>query len=615
MNRRIYEIIFMLVITSQVYSQWEKDSLLVIWNDNEVTAKNRAVACHDLIRDYYLLSRLDSAYIMVNKLLDFTNHHNLDSDKANALLLAGLIDSSSNNNELALNNYLNALNMFKSQSDVLGEIGVLNNIGLLFNKDFRFHEALKYLKRSLELSQLIKDSHSEITCLSNIGFVYNNIFKTDSSLIYLNKALDLAKITNSPKEFIIEEIGNNYVKRKDYKTALAYYNEALKLSRENHNIKRETSTLFRISTHYIFQNDYINAIKYGKESLEKARYLGDVKFINASLLNLYEASKETGDFYNSLYYLEESFSEAKELKEVTSNRQLQEFEIQQLRLKDSLINESNKFKENLRYQKEKTNLTLAWGGSLSAVSIFAFLIFRNTKRKQRKAERERQQQIEEKEKILKDLELSTIDAMIQGQEKERQRLAEDLHDSVGVTLTAAKMQFEYLIKHQTDTKASEELIKKTSTLLENAYVEVRSMAHLKNSGVMAKDGLLPAVEKLSANASGLNGLHFDVNSHGLDQRLENAVEIAVFRIIQELTTNVIKHANATQATIHLINHDDSLNIMVEDNGKGFNPSQINKTNSGMGISSIDKRVAHLGGTMTIESENNKGTTVIIDLPL
>ena len=97
--------------------------------------------------------------------------------------------------------------------------------------------------------------------------------------------------------------------------------------------------------------------------------------------------------------------------------------------------------------------------------------------------------------------------------------------------------------------------------------------------------------------------------------MENSLELTIFRIIQELVANIIKHAEATEAMIHLTNHKDSLNIMVEDNGKGFNPNQITTKNKGMGISSIDKRVEHLEGTMTIESETNKGTTIIIDIPI
>ena len=133
--------------------------------------------------------------------------------------------------------------------------------------------------------------------------------------------------------------------------------------------------------------------------------------------------------------------------------------------------------------------------------------------------------------------------------------------------------------------------------------------------MIAKQGLLKAIKNMADNISASNKISINVIDHGLEDRLENSLELTIFRIIQELVTNIIKHAEATETMIHLTNHKDALNIMVEDNGKGFNPSQITTKNKGMGINSIDKRIEHLEGTMTIESEMNKGTTIIIDIPL
>jgi signal transduction histidine kinase len=200
--------------------------------------------------------------------------------------------------------------------------------------------------------------------------------------------------------------------------------------------------------------------------------------------------------------------------------------------------------------------------------------------------------------------------MIEGQEKERQRIANDLHDDLGSLIANVKLHFNAL-----QVKENPGLFDKTNLLIEEAYQKVRTVAHAKNSGVIAKQGLLIAVQNMADKISTANKIQIEVIDHGLEERLENNLELSIFRMIQELTTNVIKHAHATEATLHLTHHEDSLNIMVEDNGVGFNPSQVTKTNAGMGISSIDKRVSHLGGSMTIESEPNKGTTVIIDIPI
>jgi two-component system sensor histidine kinase DegS len=100
----------------------------------------------------------------------------------------------------------------------------------------------------------------------------------------------------------------------------------------------------------------------------------------------------------------------------------------------------------------------------------------------------------------------------------------------------------------------------------------------------------------------------------MNSRLENSLEITIFRIIQELVTNIIKHANANMVSIHLTQHEDCINLMVEDNGIGFEISQI-KPSMGMGLYSIQKKIENLGGQVTIESIAQKGTTVIIDVPL
>jgi signal transduction histidine kinase len=191
-----------------------------------------------------------------------------------------------------------------------------------------------------------------------------------------------------------------------------------------------------------------------------AKKISKTKGLDGAYYLLFEAYRGKKDFDSTMKYHALRKLQRTTLDDIKSVRSLEKIKVDNTRTKDSLVSTNMALKSEMAYQKEKSNLTLAWGGSLSALSILALIVYRNTKRKQRKAEKERQQQIEEKEKILKDLELSTINAMIEGQEKERQRLALDLHDSIGATLSAAKLQFDFLIKNQNDAKYSEELIKK-----------------------------------------------------------------------------------------------------------------------------------------------------------
>ncbi len=269
---------------------------------------------------------------------------------------------------------------------------------------------------------------------------------------------------------------------------------------------------------------------------------------------------------------------------------------------------------NLRLRENRTWLisALVGVGFLFLASYFAYA---NQLSKNRMQEKEKEVQAMKLEKVLKDQEIFGIDAMIEGQEKERQRIAADLHDNLGSALATVKLHFQH-IKARKDLNGSEQelLLQKTDDLLEEAYQKVRGIAHAGNAGVNAQEGLLPSIKNFASKVSIINRLEIDVEEHGMNKRMENSLEITVFRIIQELITNIIKHANATAAVIHLTHHEDAINLMVEDNGNGFDISTI-KPSGGMGLHSIQKKIENLGGRVTIDSIVQKGTTVIIDIPL
>lgn len=346
---------------------------------------------------------------------------------------------------------------------------------------------------------------------------------------------------------------------------------------------------------------YFNqARKYLDDDLQKKSYLN---------LALAQAYKKAKIYDSAYYYLEEHRKLVEELKDHESAIALEDIETK--------YQTAEKEKQILLEKRDKErnqNIAIGLGGGLAAVTIIGFLVYKNSKRKQHIAEQQRELEISKTEKILKEQELTTIDAMLEGQEKERQRLAGDLHDSVGATLAAARLQFTHLSDNKNKAESMEDLYYKTGKLLDDAYNEVRSMAHIKNSGVLAKDGLLPAVEKLAKNASVNGKIQIDVNHFGLEDRIENNLEITVFRIIQELVTNIIKHAHASEVNISITQHETDLNIIVEDNGVGFKPLAIQKKD-GMGLSSIEKRVEHMEGSMEVDSTPGKGTNILIDIPL
>ena len=263
-------------------------------------------------------------------------------------------------------------------------------------------------------------------------------------------------------------------------------------------------------------------------------------------------------------------------------------------------------KGELAYEQRRQSIILA---IIVILLIVGVLIVKNIKKKQQiKAQTlllEKQRMVT----LLKEQELANIDAMISGQEKERQLIANDLHDDLGGLMATLKLHFGNLKK-----SVSETTLQHTEELLDEAYSKIRTIAHVRNSGVMAKQGLLKAVQQMAEKISAANSLELEVLDYGLEQRLENSLELTLFRIIQELLSNMIKHAEATKGSIQLTQHDDFLNIIVEDNGIGFDTANL-QSFDGMGILNIAKRVEHLEGTFTVDSIIGKGTSVLIDIPI
>jgi len=264
-----------------------------------------------------------------------------------------------------------------------------------------------------------------------------------------------------------------------------------------------------------------------------------------------------------------------------------------------------------KQQKEKNrNIALALGGVLLFGGLIFFLVQQNTSKKRKLAEQEAHLEQQKVATLLKEQELMSIDAMIEGQEKERQKVANELHDDLGSLMATVKLHFDNVKVDQKDPA-----LKNAQKLLDEAYQKIRGMAHAKNSGVMANQGLLPAVKKMARTINETNALEVVVEDFGLADRMENSLELTIFRMLQELIANIIKHAEASKASIQFTQHEDKLNIIVEDNGKGFDMSAAKRTATGMGLGTIEKRIEHLEGSFTVDSVMGKGTSILIDIPI
>ena len=463
----------------------------------------------------------------------------------------------------------------------------------------------------------------------NLFLFYSKIieFERASKPAIINKIIpDLYKLKNTITQKpnlsrIYLRIGNyQQIEKRDIDSAFYYYNKAENLF-ENAKKGFEYEPLIKVQSNksrlMIVDNNAKSAIVKIKKILND--YKGYPFVINKTYLEFYLSLgyKKIKKYDSAYYYGQKSRALEKKLDQklhlaslydINIKYETEKKEKENLQLKQDNLEIEAKRKENL-YYLVATILALFLG------LIIGILVLKNSKRKQKLAEQYRELETQKNLTLLKEQELTSINAMVDGQEKERKRIAEDLHDNLGSVLATLKLHFENLKMNRETQKIDQEtLFNKTENLIDEAYLKVRSIAHAKNAGVLANQGLLIAITTMAEKISSADKIKIEVIDYGLDQQLDNSFEISVFRIIQELVTNIIKHANANNATINISLYDKNLNIIIEDDGKGF---EFNKLilKKGMGISSIITRVEHLEGNFEVDSTKGKGSSIIINIPI
>lgn len=209
-------------------------------------------------------------------------------------------------------------------------------------------------------------------------------------------------------------------------------------------------------------------------------------------------------------------------------------------------------------------------------------------------------------------------ARVEAQEEERRRIAREIHDSFGQMLTAIKFNIEILEDLIPKDSPDYKRVEDTKNLLDATMAEARKIAYNLMPSVLEDFGLGPALQLLCEQFSQRNSMKVEYRVHGLTERLEPALEVSLYRIVQEALNNIAKHAEAEEASVQVIRHASGIRLTIEDSGRGFDPSIGTKDiteRRGMGLVSIRERAASFQGTVTIDSAPNSGTTIVVEIPL
>lgn len=495
-------------------------------------------------------------------------------DKLNAAKCYSNISSSLaelENYEQAIKYNQNALAIFEEQNLLPFQLITLPNLAAQHYKNGDTLKAIDYNLEAEKLATKMGNKRSLSIIYNNLGSIFLDS-DPERAEEYLEKTIQLKNELNLKAgiEVTLGNLGYLSMKNGDYNMAVSYYKQVADIIKG----KQLVFTFNQIKTCYSKLNQPALALQYA----DKAQHLND------SILNA-----ENQKVFTEIQTKYETEKKEKEI-----------FELQTKNLEVE-------FKKN-----RNRNLLFIVIGILAGTIFFVYILLKSSKRKRIVAEQNLKIKHQEITQILKNQELNGIDAIITAQEEERSRIADDLHDNLGSKIATLKLYIEELKTQKSKAKEKEILEEKLKLLADETYKEVRKIAHNKNFGALINQGLIPSVKNIAGEISMAEKLQIDVININVNKRIKNNIEIQVFRIVQELLTNIIKHAGATEATIQFSEDENGLNIMVEDNGKGFD---INKVTFGLGLTNIEKRIENIDGNLVIDSTPGNGTTVILTIPL
>ena len=205
-----------------------------------------------------------------------------------------------------------------------------------------------------------------------------------------------------------------------------------------------------------------------------------------------------------------------------------------------------------------------------------------------------------------------MQSMIVGQEKERQRIAVDLHDSLGGLLSAVKLQFDN-VRAKLNGYTHLDQYQNATKLLDTAVEEVRNISRNLQPGALKELGLISAIKDLINRFEGEAYPEIFFQYYNIDDKLDDMTALSIYRIIQELINNTIKHAGANEILIQLSTEQNDLVVEYEDDGKGFDPKNLSGK-KGMGVDNIQSRVNYLKGSLSFSSKENEGVSYLIRIP-
>jgi two-component system NarL family sensor kinase len=529
---------------------------------------------------------------------------------------------------------------------------VYNGLANVARYENDYQKSIEYQLINAGILEKMDKPAQLLTCYLNIANFYKEMNEFQKQEVYSKKALAIA-IRTGRKEYYFKSymfivlalnMQNEYEKAKPYlDSSKAYYSES-----ESY----EVLVAYHLIAGLLYMN--LNQLDAAKEAFSKSLAIAET---NKAVFSIHQSRMQIG----RVLTMQKKFGEAEPLLLSVRDDVKATNEAAQLNViydyLSRLYEEWGNHKEALKYHKEfkaisdsvssERNKQYASGlevkyetgkkesriGQLEAEqkiqelsirqkniinyilvgsAITLLIIFLLSYRTYRQKQKLQQRRIAELEK---EKQLAATESLLKGEEQERTRLARDLHDGLGGMLSGIKYSFQIMKGNLIMTPANQQDFERSMDMLDSSIKEMRRVAHNMMPEALVKFGLDTALKDFCNDINQSGALQVSYQSIGLENAdIEQTTAITIYRIVQELINNTMKHAAAKSAIVQVgKTKDNIISITVEDDGRGFDPAIVQETAKGIGWSNIQSRVRYLKGKIDVRSEAGKGTSVLIEL--
>ncbi|MDA9807982.1 tetratricopeptide repeat protein [Flavobacteriales bacterium] len=560
----------------------------------------------------YIHINLDSAYYFANRSVVLSKHHQYKQGEMDGTFQLGRIYLDQARRVLALESGIESLKIADEIDSYIGRKNAYNLLIKIYNHSNKLDKGVKISNLILNLAKEKQDSIQIAKAYNFLGIFKRKMGEPDSSIYYKIESMKINKLLNDHKALAYNytSLGIYHYDNGNLDTAFSYLRKSLQIRKTLNLIPQLIEANNNIGYLFLMLRTADSAAHYFQKSIDLS--LTYEKHVNLAVLygNLSESYKISGDHELALNALEKSIPIKDSLMGIKQHEQIVKRE------KDLSTILANEIEIESAFKKKQYILIFA----LILAILLTVILSRISKRKTIKFIIERQK-------------TNAAKAIIDEYEKIDNWIARELHDDIGGTIAAIRLnilnvskdveeQYEEGVK-QGKQKFEMDMIKfaecnaslhKEIKNLKDVNKHVRDLSHTLDPANFDGNNFIHLIEnKISTRFP--KDINCTIQIHPEDEinNTSNDLKFNVYRILQNLAANIIKHSKAKNASLQVIGHEDYLTIIVEDDGVGFNPNN-NNNNGGLGLNLIEKRALLFDGKVEIDSKEGSGSTIIVDLP-